>query len=601
MLTCFQGLMLDPVYWAVLAVSVIAAAVALWTLKFQEFHGKVYYALTFAGMIWTLMMVGAEAATPGYACQMQQAQLAWLGHALAPVAWSFFIFEYVGPSNHARGRASLLALIAVPLAAFVLAATNGWHHLIYTAETAIQPGKDQITFEHGAVYFLVLAVLYCFVMATLIWLGRAFLRAKRAAWPLLTMLVVITLIPLGANAAYALFGFTVLGLDPTAFMFTLGIFAFSWLLVTNKTMDMPSVGQSTLFDTMSEPLILLDARRHVIRSNAAAKRSGLLTDPSLGNDLIAGIKAQTAQTASAHITCDERHYEPRIHPIENPLFPAGPAIGWSVTFVDVTDQIATTTALEQALKEADEANRAKDEFISVVSHELRTPLTSLKGGLALALSGKLGEVKGPLRSSLDIAHRNGVRLSRLVDNILLVQKLEVQALALEWLPVDLPALLRESIEENRMYAHERGIRLDIGKITQPAVVLGDAFAIRQVVDNLISNAVKFSHVGDTVEGRLTAHQGRVRISIRDHGRGIPDGMEERVFGRFGQLDDDGQKSTQGSGLGLHISRQLARQMAGDLFYESEAGVGSTFHVEFGIGAEAEPAPQAAQGALQGTD
>ena len=182
-----------------------------------------------------------------------------------------------------------------------------------------------------------------------------------------------------------------------------------------------------------------------------------------------------------------------------------------------------------------------------------------------------------------------------------MQKLEVQALALEWLPVDLSALLRESIEENRMYAHERGIRLDIGKITQPAVVLGDAFAIRQVVDNLISNAVKFSNVGDTVEGRLTAHQGRVRISIRDHGRGIPEGMEERVFGRFGQLDDDGQKSTQGSGLGLHISRQLARQMAGDLFYESEAGVGSTFHVEFGIGAEAEPAPQAAQGALQSTD
>ena len=601
MLTCFQGLMLDPVYWTVLAVSTIAAAVAFWTLKFQEFHGKIYYALTFLGMIWTLMMVGAEAATPAYACQMQQAQLAWLGHGMVPVAWSFFIFEYVGPSSRSRGWVSLLALIAVPLAAFGLAATNDWHHLIYTAETALQPGDDQITFEHGPGYFLVLAGLYCFVMATLIWLGRAFFRAKRAAWPLLTMLVVITLIPLGANAAYALLGFTVVGLDPTAFMFTLGIFAFSWLLVTNKTMDMPSVGQSTLFDTMSEPLILLDARRRVIRSNAAAKRSGLLSDPTLSHDLIAGIEAQMAQNGSAHITCNERLYEPRVQPIENPLAPAGPAIGWSVTFVDVTERIATTTALERALREADEANRAKDEFISVVSHELRTPLTSLKGGLALALSGKLGEIKGPLRSSLDIAHRNGVRLSRLVDNILLVQKLEVQALSLEWLPVDLPALLRESIEENRMYAHERGVRLDIGSVGQPAVVLGDAFAIRQVVDNLISNAVKFSNVGDTVEGTLTTNNGRVRVSIRDHGRGIPEGMEEKVFGRFGQLDDDGQKSTQGSGLGLHISRQLARQMAGDLFYESEVGVGSTFHVEFGIGAEAKTAQQAAPSALQSTD
>ena len=104
-----------------------------------------------------------------------------------------------------------------------------------------------------------------------------------------------------------------------------------------------------------------------------------------------------------------------------------------------------------------------------------------------------------------------------------------------------------------------------------------------------------------MEGTLTTNNGRVRVSIRDHGRGIPEGMEEKVFGRFGQLDDDGQKSTQGSGLGLHISRQLARQMAGDLFYESEVGVGSTVHVEFGIGAGAETTPQAAPSALQSTD
>ena len=121
----------------------------------------------------------------------------------------------------------------------------------------------------------------------------------------------------------------------------------------------------------------------------------------------------------------------------------------------------------------------------------------LERGLGTALSGKLGEIKGPLRSSLDIAHRNGVRLSRLVMHPA-GAKAEVQALSLEWLPVDLPALLREGIEET-VYAHERGVRLDIGSVGQPAVVLGDA--IRQVVDSLISNAVKFSNVGDTWRAR----------------------------------------------------------------------------------------------------
>lgn len=577
-MTCFKGLVGEPILWMVLGVSVIAALVLLLMMKFQSFQGKSYYALTFVAMIWTLLMVGMEAASGTFSCQLQWATLAWLGNGLVPVAWCFFIFAFINNSAWLKKRRVRVGLVVVPLAIFLFASTNQWHNLVYTDASIIPPGRDSIVYAHGSGFYVMIAILYAFVLAALVCLVKALIRAKRTAWPLLTMLIVITTIPLTANAAYAGLGFTVSGLDPTAFMFTLGIFAFTWMLVTNKTMDMAFVGQSLLFNTMTEPVVMFDRHRNIRLMNTAAKSiwphhgsgpvfSGIVENMSTLDDV-------------AHLTIGQRVYEPRVREIESPLDPSGMALGWSITFVDITDRIDISTALEEALKRSDDANRAKDEFISVVSHELRTPLTSLTGGLTLALSGRLGDVTDPIRSLLNIAHRNGVRLSRLVDNILLAQKIDINALTLENEPVELGHLLEESFEDNKMFASERGVRLALADVMQDAVITGDAFAIRQIIDNLISNAIKFSEERGVVEGMLRISNGQVRLSIKNAGRGIPDGMEGHVFGRFEQVKNSGQSSTQGSGLGLHISKKLAKQMSGDIFYDSQLGVGTTFHVEF---------------------
>ncbi|WP_249219086.1 histidine kinase N-terminal 7TM domain-containing protein [Loktanella sp. SALINAS62] len=565
--------------WSVVGVSAVAAIVLFWMMKFQSFQGKIYYALTFLAMIWTLIMVGFEASSATFACQLQWATLAWLGNGMVPVAWCFFVFAYVDDTFWRR-KARII-LIVVPLAIFAFVATNPWHNLVYTDASVIPLGERQIKYAHGPGFYAIIGTLYAFVFATLYCLGRAFRRARRTAWPMLTMLIIITTTPLTANAAYVGLGLTFFGLDPTAFMFTLALFPFTWMLVTNKTMDMASVGQSILFNTMSEPVVLIDRHRKIVLVNTAAKRAGRKygTDRFL-DAMRASIEGLNTSEHIANMTIGARVYEPRVRQIANPLDPSGSILGWSVTFVDITDRIAITLQLEEALKKADDAGRAKDEFISVVSHELRTPLTSLKGGLALALSGRLGELAGPIRSSLEIANRNGVRLSRLVDNILLIQKIDIEALSLDSTPVELGDLLVESIEENRMFAVERGVSLVTSKVEKSAVVMGDAFAIRQIVDNLISNAIKFSNEQGIVEGALKVGNGRVRLSIKDTGGGIPDGMENKVFGRFEQVENSAQGSTQGSGLGLHISKQLAKQLSGELFYESRVGIGTTFHIEF---------------------
>ncbi len=580
-MTCFDGLVAAPTLWMVIGVSAVACLVLFWMMKFQSFQGKSYYALTFLAMIWTLLMIGLEAASRTFSCQLQWATLAWLGNALLPVAWCFFVFAYIDNAAWLKKRRVGTVLIVVPLAIFAFAATNQWHHLFYTNSSFIPPGEVYVSYAHGPGFYGIIATMYAFVLATLFCLVKAFIRAKRVAWPLLTMLVVITLTPLIANGAYVGFGFTVFGLDPTAFMFALGLLPFTWMLLTNKTLDMASVGQSILFNTMSEPVVLIDRHRNAVKMNTAAKQIERHQGAGrLLSDLLANNENLNATEDATQLRVGQRVYEPRIREIENPLDPSETILGWSVTFVDITDRLSITLALEDALQRADDANRAKDDFISVVSHELRTPLTSLTGGLTLALSGRLGDVADPIRSLLNIAHRNGARLSRLVDNILLAQKIDIDALTLESKPVDLGHLLEESFEENKMFAAECGIRLALADVMQFAVVTGDAFAIRQIIDNLISNAIKFSEERGVVEGALTTSNGQVKLSIKNAGRGIPDGMESQVFGRFEQLENSGQSSTQGSGLGLHISKKLAKQMSGDIFYESQVGIGTTFHVEF---------------------
>ncbi|GGL71029.1 sensor histidine kinase [Wenxinia marina] len=578
---CFENWFDEPISRAAVALSLLALVVLVLMVRRHSFNGKPFYALTFAGVIWTLLCVGFEAASASAACQSAWAMVAWWGNATVPIAWFFFVATYVGSSSP-RGRITWSVALVLPMLALVFAATNPWHRLVYTEASVIPPGGDHVAFDHGPGYYAMIALLYAFVVGSLSALASAFRRSRPSVRPLLLTLTLITVSPLLANLSYAGLGIRVLGLDPTAPMFVFGVLVFTWQLATSTTMDMTSAGQFVLFDEMSEPVVFLNRDRAVVRMNAAAKGVDL---GATAARLLSGWEERRPDDGEAcgapeHVVSADRVFEPRIRRIESPLDPAGDFLGWSITFVDITDRMAISLALEEALALESEANRRKDDFISMVSHELRTPLTSLKGGVALALSQATGDLSDSKRQLLEVAQRNGHRLSRLIDNLLLAQKVSAEALPLDCEDVDLDRLLGECFEENRTYADQRKVRLSRSGDRRPTVVRGDAFAIRQILDNLVSNAIKFSPEGGLVQGAIDIRDDRVRLSIRDDGRGIADGMEDRVFGRFEQIDGGGSGTIQGSGLGLHISQQLARQMSGDLRYVSRLGAGSTFVVEF---------------------
>lgn len=222
----------------------------------------------------------------------------------------------------------------------------------------------------------------------------------------------------------------------------------------------------------------------------------------------------------------------------------------------------------------------KSQFVAVVSHELRTPLTSIKGSLDLINSGKFGQMPPQAQFLLGLAGKNSRRLAELVDDLLDLQKLEEGKMRFEKKPVEMRAFVAEATNSYQGLAerYDVTIAFDAGG-TEPVFVHTDPARLMQVFGNILSNAAKFSHEKADVEIWLAVTDDRVRIFIRDHGVGIPEGSKDEVFGRFTQVDTSDQRKFGGTGLGMNISREIVEALGGAIDYESELGVGTTFFIE----------------------
>jgi len=177
------------------------------------------------------------------------------------------------------------------------------------------------------------------------------------------------------------------------------------------------------------------------------------------------------------------------------------------------------------------------------------------------------------------------RLTRIAGDILLANTLDSDRLRLEREPVDLGGLTREVVDEMRTcFAERDDISIQFSSPKLDAAVAGDADKLRQILMNLIENAVKYSPDGGRVEVGLESHDNRVRVLIRDEGIGIPPGEEQRIFGKFYRVDPQLSRGVGGTGLGLYISRELVRRMQGRVSVASHEGKGSTFCVDLPLAA-----------------
>ena len=225
-----------------------------------------------------------------------------------------------------------------------------------------------------------------------------------------------------------------------------------------------------------------------------------------------------------------------------------------------------------------ELDRLKDEFLSLVSHELRTPLTSIRGYLDLVLDEEAGELNPEQRRFLKAVERNSGRLLRLVGDLLFVAQADAGRLTLERAKVDVAALAADCVEAARPVADQRSIDLQLKAVPVPALV-GDRGRLAQVLDNLVSNALKFTPEGGSVEVRTSTTDDCVRLEVEDSGIGIPAEEQPRLFERFFRAASATEQAIPGTGLGLAIVKAIVEAHSGRIEVVSAPGEGTTFLVE----------------------
>ena len=234
-------------------------------------------------------------------------------------------------------------------------------------------------------------------------------------------------------------------------------------------------------------------------------------------------------------------------------------------------------SMQLAKEEAEAANKAKSDFVSIVSHELRTPLTAIRGALGLVHGGVLGDLPKEANEMIGVAENNTDRLISLVNDILDIAKLQAGKLDLVLEVVEMDKLLQEAVRVNESYAIQHGVTFCLVPEPEPLLVEADHFRILQIMANLLSNAAKFSEKGTEVEITLEQSDGSAVVYVKDHGRGIPFEHQAALFDQFTQVDNTDARERGGTGLGLSICKTLVEMHNGEIGVESEPGKGSNFH------------------------
>ena len=225
-----------------------------------------------------------------------------------------------------------------------------------------------------------------------------------------------------------------------------------------------------------------------------------------------------------------------------------------------------------------EADRLKDEFVALISHDLRTPLTSIIGYVELSLEEGEPELDDERRGYLKIVSRSSERLLRLVDDLLFVARLQAGKLVLERAELDLGMIASQAVEEARPRAEGKRLALEFAG-ESPVLIDADKGRLFQLLDNLISNAIKFTPEGGRVDVRVGRSENGALLEVLDTGMGLGEGETELVFDRFFRSARVVAQQVPGTGLGLFIARAIVEAHDGTIVASERQGGGTSFRIE----------------------
>ena len=328
----------------------------------------------------------------------------------------------------------------------------------------------------------------------------------------------------------------------------------------------------TILDGMVEGVLLLDASGRILLANDAFARIFAVQGPIAGRRLL-----ETVRAPALHEGVEAALQEPSPVSREVTLPDDGDrVISASLAAVREGPHKVGAVAVFHDVTEIKRLERVRREFVANVSHELRTPLTAIKGYAETLLAGGLQE---PPRAAefVEVIARHAERLRRLIEDLLDLASIEQGEARIEPAIVSVREVAAQAEAVLRPAAESKGQTLEV-VIPEDLTVLADRDRLAQVLINLLDNAVKFTPPGGRVEVAAKSEAGRVGLTVKDTGVGIPPGEVGRIFERFHRVDRSRDRREGGTGLGLAIAKHLTQAMDGTIEVESEPGTGTTFRI-----------------------
>lgn len=333
---------------------------------------------------------------------------------------------------------------------------------------------------------------------------------------------------------------------------------------------------TAILNFLPDPLFLIDRDQKVLWCNRQAKDTfGSTTESFLPLVKVTGIRKieQLAgqvlesrlplefsyEDATVKIKRQEQHYFFRIAIIP-------------ICYKHLQGAVALFTDVTRF----QEMEKIKSDFVSIVSHEFRTPLTTIIVGVEMLLEGMLGNLTPRGKEILEAIQSDCQRLTRLVENLMELSRVESGMILIEAEPVDVANLVQEAVRPLKIQARDKEVELIIDLPLEVPLIEADFNKSVWVLTNLIGNALRYTEAGGSITIKVREHGSRLFFSVRDTGCGIPKSYQEKIFSKYVQVQGQEKGKRGGAGLGLAIAKDIVTALGGEIWVESEEGKGSTF-------------------------
>ncbi len=508
------------------------------------------------------------------------------GYASVSVCWLLMVMRHVGRPVSKRGVA---LLFVVPVLVVLMHWTDAWHHLywkrIWIDNTGVRPIMGR---EYGLGFWGFMLYSHVVICTGLVVLLRHLSSQALKRRQTLMMIAAMTL-PYIATVLYQYGLFPIRYLDITPYAFSVTGLCMFLVVFRYRFQGIVPVAMRSVVESMADGVIVLDQDQRVAEVNPAAmamlggRERRWVRRPAgeaLAEDADLVKYCQGTESATGSVTLGEgeaqRHYSVTAVGLMRGDF----CFGRVITLHDVTEERQTLERLYEARQAAEAATLAKSRFLATMSHEIRTPMSAVVGAIELLLDTPLNaeqrELMGMVRESAEC-------LTATINDVLDFSKIDAGRLELEKVAFELPKLLDQVARVMRPIAIKKGLCLTFqGEAGFCGEIMGDPTRLRQVLLNLVGNAIKFTASGCVRMTLSRSGAERVAISVQDTGVGIAPERMETLFEEFSQADASVTRRFGGTGLGLAISRRLVERMGGRIQVKSELGQGSEFIVDLPV-------------------